>query len=438
MTVTESGKVELGYGINDADNHFEEPASLYSRYIDPKLADLAIREVTAPDGTTVLLHAGQPSKFSAKHILGSPEEVAALVGNVNDADAPGEPQLKTIPGQLLNKLNPLKGLSEEERKAVVQSFRNQQEAFGNRDLRLRLMDDQGIDKAMMFPNMTLHIEYELAENIPALYANLRAYNRWIAEEIGFNVQNRVFFPPYISLAEPDLALRELEQIIDAGARMLEINGGHAHGGAANPLGGRSPADPIYDRFWSTVNDAGMRLVSHLSSTDYAKYGADWSEDPNTPFGDFNAFQWMQYWGDRPAIDLTSSLILQNFFGRYPNIRVLLSEMGTVWLSYTLRKCDHAFFMGRKASFSHTGRLDRRPSEIFREHFVVAPYPEENVERVVADVGIEPIVFGSDFPHGEGLAYPAGYVAAQLSKFSEADQRRIMRDTMESFFAPCLK
>jgi predicted TIM-barrel fold metal-dependent hydrolase len=94
--------------------------------------------------------------------------------------------------------------------------------------------------------------------------------------------------------------------------------------------------------------------------------------------------------------------------------------------------DHAFLMGRKAKWAENGRLDARPSEIFRQHFVVAPYPEENVQRVVAEVGIEPIVFGSDFPHGEGLAHPTQYVQAQLSSFSEADQKRIMRDTMEDF------
>jgi predicted TIM-barrel fold metal-dependent hydrolase len=113
-------------------------------------------------------------------------------------------------------------------------------------------------------------------------------------------------------------------------------------------------------------------------------------------------------------------------------------MGTVWLPYCLRKADHAFLMGRKAKWSETGRLNARPSEIFRQHFVIPPYPEENVERVVAEVGIEPIVFGSDFPHGEGLAYPSQYVNAQLKSFSPEDQKRIMRDTMEAFLAPCLK
>ncbi len=96
--------------------------------------------------------------------------------------------------------------------------------------------------------------------------------------------------------------------------------------------------------------------------------------------------------------------------------------------------DHAFLMGRKAKWAENGRLDRRPSQIFREHFVVAPYPEENVRRVVDEVGIDPIVFGSDFPHGEGLAYPSKYVDSQLSSFTEAEQRRIMRDNLENFLA----
>ena len=242
----------------------------------------------------------------------------------------------------------------------------------------------------------------------------------------------MFLPPYIALAEPDLAVQELERVIADGATMFQTKSGHAHGGAANPFGGRSPADPVYDRFWSIANEAGIRWAVHLGGTDYQKYGADWSEDPDTVFGDFDAFQWMMYWGDRPAMELTAALILQNFFGRYPNVKVCLSEQGTVWLPYTLRKADHAFLLGRKAKWSDTGRLDRRPSEIFREHFVVAPFPEENVQRVVAEVGIEPIVFGSDFPHGEGLARPAEYAAAQLQGFSDEQVKRIMRDNLETF------
>ena len=37
---------------------------------------------------------------------------------------------------------------------------------------------------------------------------------------------------------------------------------------------------------------------------------------------------------------------------------------------------------------------RRPSEYFKDHCFVAPFPEENLDRVVEAVGVKPIVFGS--------------------------------------------
>ncbi len=434
---------ELGYRIDDADNHFNEPPDCFERYIDPQCADLAIRSVVGPDGERVQLFAGAPSKFHANQVTFSSGELEKMLGDtssigVGNTGRPEGEELRVVPGMFLNRLNPLKGLSDEERKEFIADFRHKSEAFGNRDLRLALMDEQGIDKALMFPAAAHDIEYEFADNIPALYANIRAFNRWMGAEVGYVADRRMFLPPFISLADPELAVRELETVMGDGASLIQIKAGHAHGGVDNPWGGRSPADPVYDRFWSIVNEAQVLVTVHLGGTDYQKYGADWSEDPHTVFGDFDAFQWMMYWGDRPALELTAGLILHNFFGRFPNIRVCLSECGTVWLPYTLRKMDHAFLMGRKAKWAENGRLAERPSNIFRRHFVVAPFPEENVRRVVDEVGIDPIVFGSDFPHGEGLAFPGQYVSAQLASFSEDEQRRIMRDNMENFLAPALR
>jgi predicted TIM-barrel fold metal-dependent hydrolase len=438
----------LPYGINDADNHFNEPPDCFERYIDPAKADLAIRYVTAPDGRRMQLFAGRPGRYYSaenQQVTFSKDELEKMLGDTSNVGTgrgtvpqpEGEPDLKVVPGMLLNRLNPLKGLSDEERAAFVAEFRHKSEAFGSRDLRLALMDEQGIDKALMYPAAAHDIELEFADNIEALYANIRAFNRWMYEEVGFVVEGRMWLPPYISFADPDLALAELEIVMSQGATAIQTKSGHAHGGRDNPFGGRSLADPAFDRFWSVVNEAGMRLAVHLGSTDYQKYGADWSEDPDTAFPDFDAFQWVMYWGDRPAMELTAGLILHNFFGRFPNMRVCLSEQGTVWVPYTLRKMDHAFLMGRKARYSDTGRLDQRPSEIFREHFIVAPFPEENVQRIVSEIGIEPIVFGSDFPHGEGLARPGEYAQAQLGGFDDEQVKRIMRDNFEDFFVASL-
>ncbi|TFG92996.1 MAG: hypothetical protein E4H11_08770, partial [Myxococcales bacterium] len=227
----------------------------------------------------------------------------------------------------------------------------------------------------------------------------------------------------------DLAVRELERVIREGAPLVQIVTGHAHGGRDNPRGGRSLADPVFDPFWARIDEAGVRVTTHLGPTDYAKYGADWSEDPEAVLRDYGALQWVLYWGDRPAMETVAGMILHGLFSRFPRVRVCIAEQGTVWLPYLLRKMDHAFLMGRKARF---GTLDRRPSQIFREHFIVAPFPEENVKRVVAEVGVEPIVFGSDFPHGEGLAFPSQYVAAQLQGMPDAEVKAIMRDNLARF------
>ncbi|HEX9504973.1 MAG TPA: hypothetical protein VGA62_03095, partial [Acidimicrobiia bacterium] len=212
MTPGPMTDTDLGYWINDADNHFNEPPDCFERYIDPKDADLAIRYVTGPDGERMQLFAGVPSKFDASQgqatfskdelekILGDTSNVGTGRGTVPQKE--GEPELAIIPGMLLNRLNPLKGLSDEERKAFVADFRQKSEAFGNRDLRLALMDEQGIEKALMFPAAAHDIEYEFVENVPALYANIRAFNRWMHEEVGYRAEERMFLPPYIALADP--------------------------------------------------------------------------------------------------------------------------------------------------------------------------------------------------------------------------------------------
>jgi predicted TIM-barrel fold metal-dependent hydrolase len=426
----------LPYRINDADNHFVEPADMYERYIEPRWRAKAVRFVTDSQGRRVQLFGDRPSRLaftreSAPRTEAEVEELAgAAARRAGDASAPqfGDGGARS-PGMFLNRLNPYRKLDEAQRVALIRRFKEQEIAWGDRELRLALMDEQGIHAALMFPGHVLSLEYEFCSDVDAIFANARAYNRWIAEEIGFAYAGRMFLPPYLSLADVALAVEELERLIRAGAPLVAFMAGHAHGGRDNPRGGRSIADPCFDPVWARIQEAGMRVVTHVGPTDYAKYGADLSEDPDAVLGSFDALQYALYWGDRPAMETVATLIVHGLFKRFPGIRVCLAEQGTVWLPYLLRKLDHAFLLGRRGRFAP---LERRPSEIFREHFVVAPFPEENAERVIAEVGVEPIVFGSDFPHGEGLAFPAEYAAAQLGGLPPAQVKAIMRDNLARF------
>jgi predicted TIM-barrel fold metal-dependent hydrolase len=91
--------------------------------------------------------------------------------------------------------------------------------------------------------------------------------------------------------------------------------------------------------------------------------------------------------------------------------------------------DHAFMLGKATTFGD--RLPGRPSDIFREHFLVSPYPEENVKRPLEVLTIDQLVFGSDFPHGEGLDDPSKYVET-IQDLTDEDKKTMMRDNMAEF------
>ena len=69
--------------------------------------------------------------------------------------------------------------------------------------------------------------------------------------------------------------------------------------------------------------------------------------------------------------------------------------------------------------------------------VIVNYVDRSCISVAApalreELGIDSIVFGSDFPHGEGLAYPLQYVEAQLGGLSDDQVSAIMRDNLARF------
>jgi predicted TIM-barrel fold metal-dependent hydrolase len=132
------------------------------------------------------------------------------------------------------------------------------------------------------------------------------------------------------------------------------------------------------------------------------------------------------------METVAAMIFHGLFQRFPNVRVALSEQGSVWLPYTLRKMDHAFMMGKKSPYAE---IKERPSETFRRHFLVAPYPEEIIDRPMEVVGDTCLTFGSDFPHSEGLADPAQYADAMLGQLSEDKRRKIMRENLADFLLP---
>jgi predicted TIM-barrel fold metal-dependent hydrolase len=81
---------------------------------------------------------------------------------------------------------------------------------------------------------------------------------------------------------------------------------------------------------------------------------------------------------------------------------------------------------RKQANQHPYSFDEDPLDTIRRHVWVTPYYEEDVESLAALIGVERVMFGSDWPHGEGLADPLSFEEV-LAPFGEDAKHRVMRD-----------
>jgi predicted TIM-barrel fold metal-dependent hydrolase len=436
MSTIQDPAEKLTFMVNDADQHSTPALYAYERYIDPKDSDKAIRLVMKPDGTGEMLFAGRPAHLKSRdtQLTFSEEQLAALgvTGSGSDErseiEATGAGGLEVsastrpTPGALLNRLNPLRELDAEGRIEYAKKYRELQAQLDDPESRLGVMDAQGVQAAVNYAAIG-GPENEFENEPDALYANIRAMNRYLAAEWGFTYKSRIFTPPFVSMMDAERAIAELDALMadpHGAPQLIQLSTG--------PSVHRSPFRPELDPFWARCNEAGINICTHQATvTFYPRQGLEWDE-PEVMIGNMDAFQWVLYYADRPAYETVAAAILQGLFSRFPNIKLLLSEQGTVWVPYIVRKMDHAFLLGRRATW---GEMDRRPSEYFKTHCFVAPYPEENVDRVIEVVGSDPIVFGSDFPHGEGLPDPSMYLG-QLSNCSEEQVSGIMRDNLARF------
>ena len=65
-----------------------------------------------------------------------------------------------------------------------------------------------------------------------------------------------------------------------------------------------------------------------------------------------------------------------------------------------------------------------PIEVFKRNIYVSPFWEEDLPALAEMIGVDHVLFGSDYPHPEGLAEPASYVD-ELAGLPEDSIRKIM-------------
>ena len=292
----------------------------------------------------------------------------------------------------------------------------QPEYVDQRPTRLDSMDEQGVEAILLFPTLAVCVEHFLKHDADLLYANLHTFNRWLDDDWGFDHTVRS------SRCRCSRCSMPTAPSPSSTSCSPPARGRWACGPArVRPLTCRPGLRPAL----GTLNEARIPVCFHIGESGYNElFSTAWGEEANPSSHQQSAFQWTSFYGDRPIMDTLSALVLHNLFGRFPNIRCISVENGSLFVPYLLKVMNKMNGMGRNGPWLG-GRITERPSDIFRRHVYVSPYHEEDVVTLAELIGDDHVLFGSDYPHAEGLAEPRDFLEciASLGRRRATDHPR---------------
>ena len=100
-------------------------------------------------------------------------------------------------------------------------------------------------------------------------------------------------------------------------------------------------------------------------------------------------------------DFAGILVADGLFERHPGVRVAYIENGGTWVGDLLHKLQ--VLHGQ-----NPGLFSKNPVDQFHENCWVAPFVEDTVPELAEHIPVERILFGSDWPHAEGIAHPRDF------------------------------
>ena len=376
----------------DCDNHYYEAIDAFTRHLSKKDAPRCVQWADI-GGRKYQVVGGKVSRVVANATFDPITKAGALHDYFR-----GNPDNKQ-PWEFLGDIEPIRA------------------DYRNNDARLATLDDHGLSAIWLFPTLGMLYEEMLKHDPEGVGITFTAFNRWLLEDWGFEYQNRIHAAPYISLADPAWAVSELQWALDHNAHVVVMR-------AAAPtttLGQRSPFDPMFDGFWGLLNEAGIPLVIHAGDSGYTSngYGVDGFSASFSTAGFKPSIKGFHI--EHAAFDFVISSLFEKLFDRFPNLRLASIENGSTFLPDLVRKVT-------STTHKMPGYFVNDPVDTLRNNWWINPFWEDDVNEVVEIMGADRVLFGSDWPHIEGMPQPLDYLT-ELKLLSDADQRRITFDNV---------
>ncbi len=368
----------------DADGHVLEPRTTWIDYIDPAFRARAIRIAIDERGDEVLLIDGHPVEGMRNGLAG--------MGGIN-----------------------LDAAAALDRSGTLRYEDGCPPGGYDPAARLRVMDDEGIDVALLYPTLGICWEGFVTEpDLASAYA--RAYNRYIVD---FCAHDPVRLVPvaHISLIDEVGAVEEVARAREAGCKAVYLSPDAAS------RGGRGISDPAFETFWSTVEDLDMPIGFHVVVRDQTSFArpAFQSAGGQALFG----FAFL-------AIDVMAAfteILASGVFEKHPRLRCTVLESGATWIAAWLDRMDHKFEVMRSIA-----PMSLKPSEYFFRQCLVSADPDESViAPIIEAVGADYFVWASDYPHIDASFGVVGEIRSRITALTAEDQAKVMGLNAQRFY-----
>ncbi len=277
------------------------------------------------------------------------------------------------------------------------------EAFFDPEPRLALMKDMGIDRTLLWPTLASVVEERLADDPDAASVVVHALNDWMHEHWTYVYGDAIYATPIVSLAAGnDRAIEELERVHERGAKVFLLRV------APVPTwkGRRSFALPEFDPFWERVQELDITVGMHSGDSGYTRYTNEWEgvrEGEFLPFALNGSPAFMTLSSEKDVlVDALASIIGHGLATRFPRLRFLPVEYQSRWIRPFVKRVQRRYEESPVL-------FDEDPFEVFKRNVWVHAFHEPDPKGLI-DIGIpvDHIMFGSDFPHPEGMADPLEY------------------------------
>ncbi|WP_018504828.1 amidohydrolase family protein [Parafrankia discariae] len=378
-----------GISVFDADNHLYETKEALTKYLPARYKGAV--DYVELNGRTKIMVRGQVSEYIPNPTF----EVVARPGAQEDYYRKGNPDGLSY-REIFGK--PVKCI----------------DAWREPAARLAKMDEQGLDRTLVFPTLASLIEERMRDDPDLIHAVIHSLNEWLYETWQFNYEglDRIFTTPVISLPFVDKAIEELDWVLERGAKVVLIRPAPVPG----LRGPRSFGLPEFDPFWARVQEAGILVALHSSDSGYARYTSEWmgASIEMLPFQP-NTFRMLQAW--RPVEDAVSALVCHGALSRFPELKIAIVENGMSWVEPLLKSMKNLY---KKMPHDFL----ENPVDVVKRNIYVSPFWEEDLGELAQLLGEDHVLFGSDYPHPEGLANPVSYID-ELSHLPEELVRKIM-------------